>query len=347
MWDMFSKEQIIDARKQYSKLSSESRKNAKLDSCLYCGKKVKGFCNSHSVPQLVLKNIDKQGKVDYFNTLFQIPIINDDLGVNEAGTFHLICNDCDSHIFSDYEDEGKLAQYPTQNMLAEIALKNYLVFLGKRYYEIELYANMKQTFSVPLPYNAKECVNNLDLGDYQWHYERVKDMLTEKTDAKMHIMFWVKLDYVVPIAYQGAVTLYCDLQGNLINDIYDASPEIRMKDLHIAIFPLQQESIVLAFYDERDKEFNRFETQFNLLSETEKLDLIHFIIIKYSDAIFISKDMQLSESEMKRLKIVASSTNELVALSIDELEKLKEKARNGLVKRKKIPNLLSEEYKLK
>lgn len=44
-------------------------------------------------------------------------------GVNKAGTFHLICNDCDSKIFSDYENPDNYSNQPTQKMIAQMALK--------------------------------------------------------------------------------------------------------------------------------------------------------------------------------------------------------------------------------
>lgn len=96
-------EHIIEARKEYSKLSNLSRAQAKRGECIWCGKKITRFCNSHSIPQMVLENIDTDGKVDYFNTIVKIPLINEDKGIGEAGTFKLICKECDNRIFQDYE----------------------------------------------------------------------------------------------------------------------------------------------------------------------------------------------------------------------------------------------------
>ena len=339
-----SNEDIINARKQVSKINRESRNSAKLNYCLYCGKRTNRFCNSHSVPQFVLKNIDKEGKVDYFNSLFHLPLMNNDVGISEAGTFHLLCRECDNNVFSDYEDQEKINQYPSQKILTEIALKNYLVFLGKRYFEIELYSIHEKKYHAPLPYEAKRVANVLDLSDFQLHYNKVKDMLEYKTNDEMHILFWKKLDYVVPIAYQGAVTLYCDLKGEIINDVYNNSPDIKMKYLHISIFPLEKESIIIAFYDDCDTEYEGFEEQFNDLSEDEKLELIHFIIFKYSEDMFLSKEVLSNERVMKRLKIVAASGTYLFESAMDGVENYK--AKQGLVRRKKIPNLLCEEYKM-
>lgn len=130
-------EKIIVLRKEYSRIISKSKQQAKKSECLWCGKKITRFCNSHSVPQCVLKNIDLDGKLDYFNAMLNLPLINEDKGIGEAGTFKLICNDCDNKIFQDYEELSKLESPPTEVMLEEIALKNVLMMLNKRYFEIE------------------------------------------------------------------------------------------------------------------------------------------------------------------------------------------------------------------
>ena len=46
----------------------------------------------------------QDGKVDYFNAIVNIPFINNDKGLNEAGTFKLLCPTCDGKIFQDYEN---------------------------------------------------------------------------------------------------------------------------------------------------------------------------------------------------------------------------------------------------
>ena len=128
-------EYIIEAKKEYSKLSNLSRAQAKRGECIWCGKKITSFCNSHSIPKMVLENIDMDGKLDYFNTIVKMPLLNEDKGIREAGTFKLLCKECDKRIFQDYEDPEKICLMPNKRMLEEIALKNILVMLNKRFYE--------------------------------------------------------------------------------------------------------------------------------------------------------------------------------------------------------------------
>lgn len=58
-------EMMIEARKQFSRMLSKGRSTAKLDRCLWCGKQISHFCESHTIPQMILKNISQDGKLDY------------------------------------------------------------------------------------------------------------------------------------------------------------------------------------------------------------------------------------------------------------------------------------------
>lgn len=51
------KENLIKSRKQIARQKSDIREKIKEDACLYCGKTVSSFCNSHSVPAFCLRSI--------------------------------------------------------------------------------------------------------------------------------------------------------------------------------------------------------------------------------------------------------------------------------------------------
>ena len=73
----------------------------------------------------------------------EILTIGKDTGVNKAGTFHIICRDCDSRTFQLYEDPNAYNSKPTDQMLAQIALKDVLLMISKRNQEREQYNNTK------------------------------------------------------------------------------------------------------------------------------------------------------------------------------------------------------------
>lgn len=115
---------IIENKKNFNRLLSKARKEAKLQKCFYCGKQVTSFCNSHSVPAFCLKNIETKGEVYHSNILVNIPLIDFERGINNSGTFHIICRDCDSKIFQQYEEPNNYNNEPTPQMIAQIAMKN-------------------------------------------------------------------------------------------------------------------------------------------------------------------------------------------------------------------------------
>lgn len=282
---------LIEIRKKISSLMNESKRRAKKNECLWCGKKITSLCNSHSVPQCVLKNIEVNGKFDYFNTLAELPVMNLDKGLNEAGTFKLLCRDCDSLLFKDYEDLNKLRVEPTGRMLAEIALKNLLVILNKRYIEIEMQKVLQETMEIPSYYNMKHQlhIKELDLKDFGWEYLRAKSIVQNGIDDDYKLLYWKRLDYVIPIAFQGLVVLYGDLEGNVVSDIYDFSEANIVKNLHICLFPLKNESVVFMFYHKDDHEYDVFAEQFNTLDDTQKLQLIGYILYERCEDMLFAK----------------------------------------------------------
>lgn len=136
--------ELIEARKQFSAILSRSRSAAKLDRCLWCGKKITRFCDSHTIPQMVLRNIATDGKLDYANAIIENPLIKADQGIAEANVFRLLCNECDGTLFQEYENPENLKQMPTGRMMAQIALKDIFRIMSKRLLEIELYDQMKE-----------------------------------------------------------------------------------------------------------------------------------------------------------------------------------------------------------
>ena len=85
-----------------------------------------------------------------YNTIIDLPILKADKGVNEAGTFHLICRECDGKIFQDYEEPLNYEDMPTIKMLAQIDMKNNLKFISKRLMEKELYDLMYERIIVKI-----------------------------------------------------------------------------------------------------------------------------------------------------------------------------------------------------
>ena len=157
---------VVELRKKINGMISDARNIAKPDQCILCGRKQTSFCNSHSVPQLALKNIADNGKLYLASALMGIEVIDMEKGVKNSGTFHFICNDCDSKFFQDYENENNLCSKPTDKMLAEIAVKDILLQLSKRNQEKEIHKMLHKQFNAYANPNDLFEIDKLDMRDY-------------------------------------------------------------------------------------------------------------------------------------------------------------------------------------
>ena len=98
----------IYIKKKISYYTKEAEHKAKGTECIICGKKCSSFCNSHIVPKFILKNIDKNGYVYSSAELMDLDYKNK-MGISNANTFQVICNECDKKYFACYEDERYLS----------------------------------------------------------------------------------------------------------------------------------------------------------------------------------------------------------------------------------------------
>ena len=338
----------IEIKKKMSEFLRKSREAAKRETCYYCNRTVESFCKSHSVPEFCLRNIALSGEVLTLNAIVDNPFMKHEKGVGAAGTFNLICRDCDSKIFSDYEDPNNYNGLPTQKMISQIALKNNLKAISKRLFEIELFKLLETMNNDASEIcQAKNYVNNLDLNEYIKGFKKAKKAIEKNSGNDYYICYYEKLNYVVPIAFQASLALAFDFDGNIINNLYNPSKEYEIKNINISIFPLENESVIIMFIEEGDKRYRSFYKQFNKLTLEDKLLTLTFIMFAYSEEIYYSKTIE--EAVLSSQKLCEAGTSGLDILSIipniDSMQVIKGKY--DLNNRKKIPNLLSEKFKIK
>lgn len=239
-------------------------------------------------------------------------------------------------------------------MLGEIALKNYLKIISKRLIEIELY---KHGYSITNnPYNIqmldeKIKISQIDLKEYQKNYEKAKKISIKNWENEYYIIFFKKLDYVVPIAFQSNIALICDIEGNIINDIYNEDEKYKIQDIQLCIFPLQDCSIILLFMDSKNKRYRKFNKQFNEISDEEKLEILNYIIFMYSEDIFLSKNVEKILLSSKELEELSKTTTDMIGFQDifgepnNYIEAVKEQF--NINNRKTIPNFLSQDLAIK
>lgn len=346
----FSKEDIklmnekkIEFNKGFSKITNESKMLAKEEKCYVCGKVCSSFCNSHSIPASFLKNIDVNGKVFTNGKVIDLPILSPEKGVNQTGTFKIICRDCDSKIFSEYEDPDNYCGQLTPKMVSQIAMKNSLKNIAKRKFEIALYDNL------PLGEESiyRQEISDLDLKEYIQDYEYAKKSVEKEDEGQYNIIFYKELDYVVPIAFQGNITLITDFEGVLINNIFNTNPKYKIKSLNVCVFPLANKSVIILFAKTTDKLYRNFRKQFNKLTLDDQLAAINYMIFSYSEDVFISKEIDETVLLDEALVAASRKSPEVFLVNTKEVDMEIVKESFSFSKMNDLPNLLSEQFKIR
>lgn len=349
--DDFSIEQIIECRKKINDQIKNARKKAKHDKCLLCGKEG-GFCNSHTIPQFCLKNITWNGKVNSFYTLIDSDFLARDSGINNAGTFHMICRSCDSKVFQDYENPVAYESVPTEMVLNQIVLKTALRDIYKHETEIEMYKALKQEMKEQFPLYSLNINGIIDpqIKARAWDTRECYEIFnTAKENIYspanwLRIMCYDKLNYTVPIAFQGMIALVTGVNGEIINDNYNYDISYKVEYLHIAIFPLKQSTAVILFLDDKHTRYKKFEKFLSESTQEKRLEIINRIIFLYTEDYYLSK--QLDDDIIKRLQETAKTLQDTIMTN--PKKSLENAVKDyDLKKDLCIPNLLLKEYSVK
>lgn len=311
-------------------------------------KKVTSFCNSHSLPRFVLTNISDRGLVLNSNYFFENDVIKDKNGLNNSGTFHRICNECDNKLFRDYEDESRLMQPPRKKIMAQIDLKNSLRMYDKRLNEIAS-TNILMNIADEIYFEdfvRQQRVKFLDLEEIKIDFQRSLDILNKTSTSSYELIYWKLLDYVAPIGFQGHIALVGDLNGDIINNIYNYSPKNRIESINLAVFPLKKNTVIIMFISKEYKKYNFFKQQFKRLKEEEKLRLISYIICNYNEDFFISPKTKKDILENNEIKIITKNITDILAFDEEMGSLLKRDKFSELKFYKEFPNLLEKENAL-
>lgn len=343
--DTLSQDALINAKKVFSKTYKSSQSKSKHTNCYYCNKPCNSFCDSHTIPAFCLKYIALNGKLFHMNTIVDVPILKKDKGVKEAGTFHMICRNCDSKIFQDYESESNYDNKPTTKMLAQIAMKCNLKLISKREFEITFYDEMcKLGYSSELA-KLRQTMEEIDLKEYVSAYNKAKKSSLKPFDGDYYLYTYIQLPYRIPLAFQGSVSLICDLKGNVINDVYNRDARYEIKNVYLCLFPFKSKSIIMLFIEKGNKRYSSFFKQFKKLPLSEQLKVINYIVFAYTEDYFISPSVP--EETLKQLLKAARKSTDLISstpfvnlidianeyYSFDEMQT--------------IPNILSEEFQIR
>jgi hypothetical protein len=186
-------------------------------------------------------------------------------------------------------------------------------------------------------------ITELDVNEFEQEILFHKDNIDKNVSDGYQMLFWKILPYKVPIALQSAIALPKDFEGNEINDIFDMSENVRMQYMHLAVFPLQTESVVLAFYHKRDKLYRKLRHTMNSSSEKQILQFLNYLIFAYTENYFISKNIKETIEIDEKLSLLSQENNgnpRLGFLSSDNYFGMDYQP----VSMDEIPDFLSEEW---
>lgn len=296
---------------------------------------------------MCLRPIADKGKVLYASSAmgFDTGVVDVDGGVNNSGTFNYICRECDAKFFQDYENPDNIIQPPTDKILAEIAVKNMLLQLNKRANEQELIPVLQRELGMYENPDDLSKIKTLDQKEYEevlFHQGIVKNNKL----GEYQILFRKVLPYKVPIAAQSAIVLPYDMEGNILNEIYNLDESVRMQYMHIAVLPLKDVSVVLAFYHKRDKLYRKLRHQINSSSQEKVLQYINYLIFEYTENVYFSKKIEAELKNNKMIEKVSQEANGLPTfghLSVYNMFGMDYEA----VKPEDIPNFLDENWAIK
>lgn len=339
---------VVEYRRFQSGLLHDINVAIKTETCYLCGNKCTSYCNSHTIPAFCLRYIAENGKLLNCNSIFDSTYQNQEDGVNKAGTFHLICKKCDNETFKDYEDENNYFNELTDIMLAQIALKDVLKAIWGKMREMEMLLKLsKQIQSEIIQRKYEDHIATMEL--LQKDYNFAVNALSHPNKKRYALQLLITLPYKVPIAYQGAIELFCDLSGNVINNIYNKDSIENNQSLHLAILPFKESSVILMFVEEnkKKKKYKQFFHQLRKLSEPEQLAVINYIVFAYTDDYFISPT--ISDDVLIGLKNMASKSVDIISPNSIGLSSATKILCDSFsfVHRFEIENLLHEKYKIK
>ena len=293
---MFKRIEIKRKKEEYEFIS-EVNKNSKVDNCVLCGSKMTSACNSHVVPQFILKEIAENGHVSYGHALHTIDIggVKKITGINDAYTFRLICRKCDGKYFKHYEDPDNLIGFDSLSendrkiILCEMALKAHLSHMSMKYKNLIMKDMVTSGKVAELEKNGElVTAERLDINEHFEYIHKLKSIL--KTNRNPFLLLFNKvLDYQTKIATQTIINFNFDLSGNQIFDPYLIDSSNHSRFFYLMILPYRGRTRVM-FYIDKNSALNvqAIINEFNVLTEEDKLHFLFISLIIHDQQFYMS-----------------------------------------------------------
>lgn len=294
---------------------------SKADRCFLCGKQMTSACNSHVVPQFLLRNISENGMISYGHALNRIKIkgLERITGIKNAYTFRLICDECDKIYFHNYENKDNLINFDSleanlkKQILCEMALKTHLSHIDVKYKRMiakDIAAGGKLR---ELEEKGKYiCVERIDLEE---HARYINDLLAKHKSNKnpFEVLYNRVLNYKVKFATQTIINFNYDLEGNQIFDPYLVTSKNECRYFYLMVLPFQDSTRVM-FYIEKNhlNHVSSIVEQFEKLTDDEKLHFLFISLIIHDQQFYITPSLaEKIRKKDKKLVNLYTKTDEI------------------------------------
>ena len=290
-------------KKEESEFIGAINKNSKIDECVLCGSKITSACNSHVVPQFILKEVAENGKVSYGHSLhsFDVGGVKKTTGMKDAYPFRLICRKCDGKYFKHYENPNNLAKFdmlPENDrkvMFCEMALKAHLAHLNMKYRKLVALDMVNQGKISELERKGELVLaERLDINEHLDYIRKLKKMM--KSNKNPFVVFYSDvLDYQTKIATQTVINFNYDLKGNQIFDPYLIKSNNQCRYFYLMILPYKGKTRVLFFIEKSSVEHVQpIIDDFNELSKEDKLHFLFVSLIIHDQQFYMTPSFAMA-----------------------------------------------------
>ena len=303
-----TREQLISFRILNSEINKRAKESSRGNICPICKNVCFSFCNSHSIPKYVLREIAFNGMVWTGSDISGPAIANKPDGINRTLVFNSICEHCDNTYFKEYETPIVQPRRLSDVEINEIAVKNLLRYIYKRkndFYRYQILAE-KNPFIPGLPNQVM--LASLDVKEYDLF---LKQLISKKTKHFFYIIDEIDLDYNVQFAYQGFTALINGFDSQIINDVYNYDFNYKIQRLGIAVFPYKNTTKIVLFCKEGDSRLRLFYKQYKKLPLEKKLYVINYLILLYEEEWCVSASFNQTKLNQETLNIIKQTQNTL------------------------------------
>lgn len=298
------KNEDINFNKFYNSIRQKANEMGALSKCKICGENIIGKANSHSVPQSILKNISTDGHYCQITCAIGENLIYGPFGrinrtgLNNTGTFHLLCKQCENAMFRDYEQKEFLERISegrtellSDKALAQIMLKSALLERYKKEYSRNMTILTNEIAKKKgINFYTSTISDELNIKDYDFYIDICLDIIRNEKTGEFNIFYFDILDHPSQFACQALLPIQKTVTNIEINDVYNYDQKYHIVLPIFVIFPLAEKTILLAYCLRKEiSRLDPFIKYFNSLNINSKRKMFQSVLFMYTEEVYTNE----------------------------------------------------------